>query len=124
MLGIHRLMSQGLTPTNLLGNAVATIAMAKWEGALDEKRLHRVWIRASTRRLEVARPRHLVSIALQRYFRNHLERSSCDDLRRFLDLIFRGSARQPNGLSSDVSKRYVSTWCQASPCRHDSRGFI
>jgi aerobic C4-dicarboxylate transport protein len=42
VLGIHRLMSQGLTPTNLLGNAVATIAMAKWEGALDETRLHRV----------------------------------------------------------------------------------
>jgi aerobic C4-dicarboxylate transport protein len=40
ILGIHRLMSQGLTPTNLLGNAVATIAMAKWEGALDETRLH------------------------------------------------------------------------------------
>ena len=42
VLGIHRLMSQGLTPTNLLGNTVATIAMAKWEGALDEARLHRV----------------------------------------------------------------------------------
>jgi len=41
VLGIHRLMSQGLTPTNLLGNTVATIAMAKWEGALDEARLHR-----------------------------------------------------------------------------------
>jgi aerobic C4-dicarboxylate transport protein len=41
VLGIHRLMSQGLTPTNLLGNAVATIVMAKWEGALDEERLHR-----------------------------------------------------------------------------------
>ena len=42
VLGIHRLMSEGLTPTNLLGNTVATIAMAKWEGALDEARLHRV----------------------------------------------------------------------------------
>jgi aerobic C4-dicarboxylate transport protein len=42
VLGIHRSMSQGLTPTNLLGNAVATIVMAKWEGALDEKRLHQV----------------------------------------------------------------------------------
>jgi aerobic C4-dicarboxylate transport protein len=42
VLGIHRLMSQGLTPTNYLGNAVATIVMAKWEGALDEDRLHRV----------------------------------------------------------------------------------
>jgi len=42
ILGVHRLLSQGLTPTNLLGNAVATIVMAKWEGALDDKRLHRV----------------------------------------------------------------------------------
>lgn len=42
ILGIHRLMSQGLTPTNFLGNAVATIVMAKSEGTLDEARLHRV----------------------------------------------------------------------------------
>jgi aerobic C4-dicarboxylate transport protein len=42
VLGIHRLMSQGLTPTNLVGNAVATIVVAKWENALDEKRLHQV----------------------------------------------------------------------------------
>jgi aerobic C4-dicarboxylate transport protein len=41
VLGIHRLMSEGLTPTNLIGNAVATIIVAKWEGVLDEKRLHR-----------------------------------------------------------------------------------
>jgi aerobic C4-dicarboxylate transport protein len=42
VLGIHRLMSQGLTPTNYLGNAVATIVMSKWEGVLDENRMHRV----------------------------------------------------------------------------------
>ncbi len=42
ILGVHRLMSEGLTPTNLVGNAVATIVVAKWEGALDEPRLHRV----------------------------------------------------------------------------------
>src|SRR6266702_3349461 len=42
VLGIHRLMSQGLTPTNLIGNAMATIAIAKWESALDEERLKRV----------------------------------------------------------------------------------
>ena len=42
VLGIHRLMSQALTPTNLLGNAVATIAIAKWENALDEDRIKRV----------------------------------------------------------------------------------
>lgn len=40
ILGIHRLMSEGLTPTNLIGNAVATIVVAKWEGAIDEARLH------------------------------------------------------------------------------------
>jgi aerobic C4-dicarboxylate transport protein len=41
VLGIHRLMSEGLTPTNLVGNAVATIVVAKWEGALDEAKLHK-----------------------------------------------------------------------------------
>jgi len=38
-LGVHRLMSEGLTPTNLIGNAVATIVVAKWEKAVDERRL-------------------------------------------------------------------------------------
>ena len=42
VLGIHRLMSEGLTPTNLVGNAVATIVVAKWEGVLDEVKLHKV----------------------------------------------------------------------------------
>jgi aerobic C4-dicarboxylate transport protein len=40
ILGVHRLLSQGLTPTNLIGNGVATLVVAKWEGALDEGRLH------------------------------------------------------------------------------------
>jgi aerobic C4-dicarboxylate transport protein len=42
ILGVHRLMSEGLTPTNLIGNAVATLVVAKWELALDEKTMHRV----------------------------------------------------------------------------------
>jgi aerobic C4-dicarboxylate transport protein len=42
VLGIHRLMSQGLTPTNLVGNAVATIVIARWENALDADRMARV----------------------------------------------------------------------------------
>jgi len=42
VLGVHRLMSQALTPTNLLGNAVATIVIAKWESALDQTRLNEV----------------------------------------------------------------------------------
>jgi aerobic C4-dicarboxylate transport protein len=39
ILGIHRFMSQGLTPTNFIGNAVATIAISKWERTLDSARL-------------------------------------------------------------------------------------
>jgi aerobic C4-dicarboxylate transport protein len=42
VLGIHRLMSEGLTPTNVVGNAVATIVVAKWENALNEERLSSV----------------------------------------------------------------------------------
>jgi aerobic C4-dicarboxylate transport protein len=42
ILGVHRLMSEGLTPTNLIGNAVATIVVAKWERAVEERRLQQV----------------------------------------------------------------------------------
>ena len=42
ILGIHRLMSEGLTPTNFVGNAVATIVVAKWEGALDHDQMTRL----------------------------------------------------------------------------------
>ena len=42
ILGVHRLLSEGLTPTNLIGNAVATIVISKWEKALDMEQLHRV----------------------------------------------------------------------------------
>ena len=42
ILGVHRLLSEGLTPTNLIGNGVATIVVAKWENALDENRLKQV----------------------------------------------------------------------------------
>lgn len=42
ILGVHRLLSEGLTPTNLIGNAVATIVVSKWENALDMEQLHRV----------------------------------------------------------------------------------
>jgi aerobic C4-dicarboxylate transport protein len=39
MLGIHRLMSQGFSPTFIITNAVSAMAVAKWEGALDEQRM-------------------------------------------------------------------------------------
>jgi aerobic C4-dicarboxylate transport protein len=41
ILGIHRLMSQALTSTNLIGNGVAALVIAKWERALDERQLQR-----------------------------------------------------------------------------------
>jgi aerobic C4-dicarboxylate transport protein len=41
ILGIDRFMSEARALTNLIGNSVATIAVAKWEDVLDEKRLHR-----------------------------------------------------------------------------------
>jgi aerobic C4-dicarboxylate transport protein len=39
ILGIHRILAEGLTFVNLIGNSVATIVIAKWEGKLDEKTL-------------------------------------------------------------------------------------
>ena len=41
-LGILRFMSEALVPTNLIGNAVATIVVSKWEGALDEAKMRSV----------------------------------------------------------------------------------
>nr|WP_298718947.1 dicarboxylate/amino acid:cation symporter [uncultured Steroidobacter sp.] len=39
ILGIDRFMSEARALTNLIGNGVATIVVAKWCGALDEERL-------------------------------------------------------------------------------------
>ena len=39
ILGVHRLMSQALTPTNLIGNGIATLVIARWECALDDGQL-------------------------------------------------------------------------------------
>lgn len=39
ILGIDRFMSECRALTNFIGNAVATIVVAKWEGALDKERL-------------------------------------------------------------------------------------
>ena len=41
ILGIDRFMSEARALTNLIGNGVATVVVAKWEGALDEGMLHR-----------------------------------------------------------------------------------
>jgi aerobic C4-dicarboxylate transport protein len=40
VLGIHRIMAEALTFVNLVGNALATIVVSKWEGAVDSKKLN------------------------------------------------------------------------------------
>lgn len=40
ILGIDRFMSECRSLTNFIGNAVATIVVSRWEGGLDEARLH------------------------------------------------------------------------------------
>ena len=42
ILGIDRFMSEARAVTNIIGNAVATVAIARWEGALDRERMRRV----------------------------------------------------------------------------------
>ena len=34
-MGVDRFMSEARAITNLIGNAVATVAIARWDGALD-----------------------------------------------------------------------------------------
>jgi aerobic C4-dicarboxylate transport protein len=39
ILGIDRFMSEARALTNIIGNGVATIVIARWEGALNQPRL-------------------------------------------------------------------------------------
>ena len=55
ILGIHRILAEGLTFVNLVGNCLATIVVAKWENAVDETRL------AETIGTAAHRRRHLVA---------------------------------------------------------------
>jgi aerobic C4-dicarboxylate transport protein len=41
ILGVDRFMSEARALTNLIGNGVATVVVAKWEGALDEARMRK-----------------------------------------------------------------------------------
>ncbi|HTV79463.1 MAG TPA: C4-dicarboxylate transporter DctA [Steroidobacteraceae bacterium] len=41
VLGIHRLLAEALTFVNLIGNCLATLVVARWEGALDREMLQR-----------------------------------------------------------------------------------
>lgn len=52
ILGIHRILAEGLTFVNLIGNALATIVISKWEGKLDERVLADTVGNARARRLQ------------------------------------------------------------------------
>ena len=54
ILGVDRFMSEARALTNLVGNGVATVVIAKWENALDEKRMRRVLDRETE--LEASEP--------------------------------------------------------------------
>lgn len=42
IIGIDRFMSEARALTNLIGNGVATVVIAKWDGALNRRRMHRI----------------------------------------------------------------------------------
>ena len=53
LLGVDRFMSEARAITNLIGNGVATAALARWEGDLDQERLRRVLYGAEAVRSDV-----------------------------------------------------------------------
>jgi aerobic C4-dicarboxylate transport protein len=42
IIGIDRFMSEARALTNLIGNGVATVVIAKWDGALNARRMKRI----------------------------------------------------------------------------------
>lgn len=40
LLGVDRFLNEARAVTNLIGNAVATVAVAKWDGMLDQDKAH------------------------------------------------------------------------------------
>jgi aerobic C4-dicarboxylate transport protein len=42
LIGVDRFMSEARALTNLVGNGVAAVAVAKWDGALDARRMRRI----------------------------------------------------------------------------------
>ena len=41
LLGIDHILDMGRTTTNLIGNCVATVVIARWEGQFDDEKMHR-----------------------------------------------------------------------------------
>jgi aerobic C4-dicarboxylate transport protein len=47
LLGVDRFMSEARAITNLIGNAVATVVVARWEGAIDMERARQILARGA-----------------------------------------------------------------------------
>jgi aerobic C4-dicarboxylate transport protein len=54
ILGIHRILAEGLTFVNLVGNCLAAVVVARWEGAVDDRRLAETIGSAALRRRHLA----------------------------------------------------------------------
>jgi aerobic C4-dicarboxylate transport protein len=59
ILGIDRFMSEARAITNLIGNGVATVVVAKWCGELNESKLHDVLVNETP--VEAETPEELVA---------------------------------------------------------------
>jgi DAACS family dicarboxylate/amino acid:cation (Na+ or H+) symporter/aerobic C4-dicarboxylate transport protein len=55
-LGVDRFLNEVRAVTNLIGNGVATIVVARWEGALDMNRARAVLDRESAGGIDAPRP--------------------------------------------------------------------
>jgi len=53
LLGIDKFMSECRALTNLVGNAVATVVISRWEGELDDAKLHEIMAHPVSDALEV-----------------------------------------------------------------------
>lgn len=60
ILGIDRFMSEARALTNLIGNGVATIVVAKWENSLDERRMQRILAREAD--YDAAEPERVAAV--------------------------------------------------------------
>ena len=70
ILGIDRFMSEARALTNLIGNGVATVVVAKWTGDLDTERMQRA-PRQRDRRVEADEPEKVLDAG-----RAHMPRRS------------------------------------------------
>ena len=58
LIGVDRFMSEARAITNLIGNGVAVVAIAKWEKALDTRRMNRIFSGETV--LEADKPEELM----------------------------------------------------------------